>query len=79
VNRPTFKRATSSPSMHKSVATPRAVATLGQDRIDVIYVVADTKRLVRQKWRLLNPTMNESARRLWAGTEPMRSATARTR
>jgi hypothetical protein len=29
----------------------------------------DIERLVRQKWRLLNPTMNERARRLWAGTE----------
>ena len=29
----------------------------------------DTERLVRQKWRLLNPTMNERARRLWAGAE----------
>jgi len=29
----------------------------------------DTEKLVRQKWRLLKPTMDERARRLWAGTE----------
>ncbi len=27
------------------------------------------EKLVQQKWRLLKPTMNERARRLWAGTE----------
>ncbi|MBZ0232548.1 MAG: hypothetical protein K8M05_09490 [Deltaproteobacteria bacterium] len=26
-------------------------------------------RVLRQKWRLLKPTMDERARRLWAGTE----------
>jgi hypothetical protein len=29
----------------------------------------DTEKLVRQKWRLLKATMDERARRLWAGTE----------
>jgi hypothetical protein len=29
----------------------------------------DTEKLVRQKWRLLRATMDERARRLWAGTE----------
>jgi hypothetical protein len=29
----------------------------------------DAEQLVRQKWRLLKATMNERARRLWAGTE----------
>jgi hypothetical protein len=32
-------------------------------------VVRDAEKLVRQKWRLLRPTMDERARRLWAGTE----------
>jgi hypothetical protein len=32
-------------------------------------VVDDTETLVRQKWSLLRPTMDERARRLWAGTE----------
>lgn len=30
---------------------------------------ADEEKLVREKWRLLKPTMDERARRLWAGTE----------
>jgi hypothetical protein len=29
----------------------------------------DAERLVREKWRLLKATMDERARRLWAGTE----------
>ena len=29
----------------------------------------DTERVVRQKWHLLNATMDERVRRLWAGTE----------
>src|SRR5438132_11933943 len=29
----------------------------------------DVEKAVRQKWRLLKPTMDEGARRLWAGTE----------
>jgi hypothetical protein len=29
----------------------------------------NAEKLVRQKWRLLKPTMDERARRLWAGTE----------
>ena len=29
----------------------------------------DVERLVRKKWRLLSPTMDERVRRLWAGTE----------
>jgi hypothetical protein len=29
----------------------------------------DPEKLVRQKWRLLNPTMDERQRRLWAGAE----------
>lgn len=29
----------------------------------------DAEKLVRQKWRLLKATMDERARRLWAGTE----------
>jgi hypothetical protein len=29
----------------------------------------DAEKLVCQKWRLLKATMNERARRLWAGTE----------
>jgi hypothetical protein len=29
----------------------------------------DAEKLVRQKWRLLKPTMDERARRLWAGAE----------
>jgi hypothetical protein len=29
----------------------------------------DVERQVREKWRLLKPTMDERARRLWAGTE----------
>jgi transposase len=32
-------------------------------------VGADAEKVVRQKWRLLKPTMDERARRLWAGTE----------
>jgi hypothetical protein len=32
-------------------------------------VVADAEKVVRQKWRLLKATMDERARRLWAGTE----------
>jgi hypothetical protein len=31
--------------------------------------VTDAERTVRDKWRLLKATMNERARRLWAGTE----------
>jgi hypothetical protein len=31
--------------------------------------VVDAEKLVRQKWRLLKATMNERARRLWAGAE----------
>ena len=31
--------------------------------------MVDIEKLVRQKWRLLKPTMNERARRLWAGAE----------
>jgi hypothetical protein len=31
--------------------------------------VVQTEALVRQKWRLLKATMNERARRLWAGAE----------
>ena len=30
---------------------------------------ADAEKVVRQKWRLLKATMDERARRLWAGTE----------
>jgi Rhodopirellula transposase DDE domain len=29
----------------------------------------DVERAIREKWRLLKPTMDERARRLWAGTE----------
>ena len=29
----------------------------------------DPEKLVRQKWRLLNPTMDERQRRVWAGAE----------
>jgi hypothetical protein len=29
----------------------------------------DAERTVREKWRLLKATMNERARRLWAGAE----------
>jgi hypothetical protein len=29
----------------------------------------DPERTVRDKWRLLKATMNERARRLWAGAE----------
>jgi hypothetical protein len=29
----------------------------------------DSGQAVRQKWRLLNATMNERSRRLWAGAE----------
>jgi hypothetical protein len=29
----------------------------------------DAEKSVRQKWRLLKATMDERARRLWAGTE----------
>jgi hypothetical protein len=29
----------------------------------------DAEELVRQKWRLLNPSLDERARRLWAGAE----------
>ena len=29
----------------------------------------DAERAVREKWRLLKATMDERARRLWAGTE----------
>jgi len=29
----------------------------------------DAEKSVREKWRLLQPTMDERARRLWAGTE----------
>jgi hypothetical protein len=29
----------------------------------------DAEKSVREKWRLLKPTTNERARRLWAGTE----------
>jgi len=29
----------------------------------------DAERIVRKKWRLLRPTLDERARRLWAGTE----------
>jgi len=29
----------------------------------------DVERSIREKWRLLKPTINERARRLWAGTE----------
>lgn len=29
----------------------------------------DAERTIRQTWRLLKPTMDERARRLWAGTE----------
>lgn len=29
----------------------------------------DVERAIREKWRLLQPTMDERARRLWAGTE----------
>jgi hypothetical protein len=29
----------------------------------------DAEKLVRQKWRLLKATMDERARRLWAGIE----------
>jgi hypothetical protein len=32
-------------------------------------VGADAEKVVRQKWRLLKATMDERARRLWAGTE----------
>jgi len=32
-------------------------------------VVAGAEKVVRQKWRLLKATMDERARRLWAGTE----------
>jgi hypothetical protein len=31
--------------------------------------VTDAERTVRDKWRLLKATMNERARRLWAGAE----------
>ena len=30
---------------------------------------AGAEKVVRQKWRLLKATMDERARRLWAGTE----------
>jgi hypothetical protein len=32
-------------------------------------VGAGAEKVVRQKWRLLKATMDERARRLWAGTE----------
>jgi hypothetical protein len=32
-------------------------------------VAASAEKLIRQKWRLLKATMDERARRLWAGTE----------
>ena len=31
--------------------------------------MADAERTIRDKWRLLKATMNERARRLWAGAE----------